>query len=182
MLLCALLSSFHSPYATNAWDDETTHKTLTEQAVRQFVVRCAGDVFTRIGISNAEKEILLWEGRVCNEETGKTNCTVTDWLKYGAEKEDESNLSSQRFNNHFHDPLSGSGIDDYAFGIYHVTGQSCLEWAQDYAAQSGQIEGDQSWSTIRGLFYLALTHSDEDVREETFAQMFKGLGHRMGNF
>jgi hypothetical protein len=134
-----------------------------------------------LGFVDGLHEKLIWSGQVCDDETKKLDCNAIDWLRYGAEKEAaQISAISGRFNNHFHEPLSGDGLDDYVVGL-HATGESCLEWAQDDEAQSvlGIPEGDQSWTTLRQLFYIALIHADESVREETFAQVFKGLGHQM---
>ena len=34
-------------------------------------------------------EILHWDNKACDDETGETECTIKEWLRYGAEKEDE---------------------------------------------------------------------------------------------
>ncbi len=165
-----------------SWDDEVTHKDLTGFAADQSVLNSVQvNYLSIIGIENLN-EILLWPGHVCDDNARKINCSFKDWLKYGAEKEDaEISEISGRFNNHFHDPLSGEGIDDWELGIYHVIGQSSLAWAQDSAAQSavGMPEGDQSWATLRGLYKAALSAADDADRKALFAQLFKGLGHQM---
>jgi hypothetical protein len=78
-----------------------------------------------------------------------------------------------RMYNHFHDPYRDSGLDDF------LTGESALWWAQDTVGQSNNpLQGDQSWATLRQLYYDALTTSTNKARKAKFAQLFKGLGHR----
>jgi hypothetical protein len=54
-----------------------------------------------------------------------------------------------------------------------------LEWAQDTNTQTAYPEGDQSWSTIRSLYFIALMETDYPMQSEMFAKIFKGLGHQM---
>ena len=88
--------------------------------------------------------MLLWPGEVCDDDIRKTKCSVLEWLKYGAEKEDAERYvtidQSHRPLNHFHEPISNSGLNSILFN-----GISALTWAQDWDAQSQEIEGDQSW-------------------------------------
>ena len=110
---------------------------------------------------------------MCDDETHRTRCNAIDWLKYGAEKEDAMFLLLARMYNHFHEPYRDSGLDDF------LTGESALVWAQDTVRQSNDpLQGDQSWATLRQLYYDALTTSDDTARKAKFAQLFKGLGHR----
>ena len=162
-----------------AWDDEVTHKDISEFAALQSSLDSTkGDYLRQIGINDID-EILLWNGHVCDDKTHRTNCNAVDWLKYGAEKEDASkSLPWQgRFQNHFHNPVNGEGLSD----MQTETQMSSLNWAQDDAAQSdpGNPQGDQSWPTLRQLYYSALTTIDESERNARFAELFKGLGHQM---
>jgi hypothetical protein len=180
ILLTVLISAFSFHDTCLAWNDEKTHITITKKAVEHSVLSPAiNDRLKKIGIvSDFEKEILIWPNKVCDEKRHKTECKVADWIAYGAEKEDAAvdtwgpNYSG-RYNNHFHDPISGQGLNDM------TSGRSALEWAQDSDAQSDYPEGDQSWSTLRMLYYIALMETDQAVRSETLAQLFKGIGHQM---
>jgi Tol biopolymer transport system component len=160
------------------WDDEVTHKALAGYAADSSLLNASnGELFQKIGLSNAFAEILLWNGHFCDDKTHKTNCRVKDWLRYGAEKEDAEQLLSipprLRSLNHFHDPISGQGLHDT------FSGESTLEWAQNADRQSQEIEGDQSWATLRTLYYIALTQTSNSSRKAMLAQVFKGLGHQM---
>lgn len=161
------------------WNDEVTHKDLTRSAANQSDLSPEReDVLSSIGFSVDLDEVLYWPSHVCDDKTGQVECTVRDWLRYGSEKEDarKYNLiynASVRCFNHFHDPIGNKGLSDDA------AGQSALEWAQDANNQFGEVEGDQSWSMVRTLFYQGLTGATETERNADLAAMFKGLGHQM---
>jgi len=174
-----------------AWDDSITHKDLTELAAKQSILGTSDGFFLQLlGFPKDIDEVLLLNDHVCDDDTRKNNCTIKEWLRYGAEKEDNWKIitsdPSLRMLNHFHEPIRGRGLygpllDDfnYLFNT-QISPQSSLEWAQDANNQTSEpLEGDQSWITLRGLYYIALTHTNEDIRKETFAQLFKGLGHQM---
>jgi len=161
------------------WDNISTHRTLTKNAAdKSNLASKKGDILTSVGFTNGLEEVLKWPGQACDEETRKTKCTVMDWLRYGAGKEDAESFDpldwSHRPLNHFHEPITNQGLNGTV-----LNGMSALQWAQNSDAQAQEIEGDQSWPTLRQLYYLALTLSDKETREETFAQLFKGLGHQM---
>jgi hypothetical protein len=163
-----------------AWDNEVTLRDLTDIAADRSVLSPNGPNFlSKIGFTKDYGEMLLWENHQCDDRTYQTNCKVIDWLKYGAEKEDAKKWVEWegRFQNHFHNPLSGKGLSD----LQTQTQMSCLEWAQSSAAQAAPDtpEGDQSWPTLRQLYREALTTKDETARRAKFAQLFKGLGHQM---
>jgi len=172
-----------------AWDDQITHKALTEQAALKSVLhRSYGNYLPNIGFFDID-EILHWDNKACDDETGETECTIKEWLRYGAEKEDEERWFtlidfSLRFLNHFHNPLCDDsscdfgGLNDGLIPAFSH-GQSALLWAQDDVSQAREVEGDQSWNKVRTLFYQALTSVNDTERQSRFAQMFKGLGHQM---
>lgn len=168
------------PFPAWSWDNGKTHKQLTESAVNQSILFAGGsDYLKTLGFSGGEAEILYLPGKVCDDQSGETVCTVLQWLKYGAEKEDAEVFFplvnfSLRYVNHFHDPLSGEGLHD---GL--SSGLSAMAWAQDGASQENAVEGDQSWANLRALYYQALTAASEENRQAGFAQLFKGLGHQM---
>ena len=162
------------------WNDEVTHKDLTNYAAdKSALASTKKDFFISMGFTKAFDELLPAPGQVCDDKTQKTDCTVIDWLRYGAEKEDAKKRVEWegRFQNHFHNPLNGKGLSD----LQTQTQMSCLEWAQSSAAQAAPDtpEGDQSWPTLRQLYREALTTTDETARRAKFAQLFKGLGHQM---
>ncbi len=117
-----------------AWDDETTHRDLAEQATKQSILGTPDSPVLRIfGFSKSIDEILPWEYQACGNKTGKNNCTVLDWLQYGAQKEDtEKQLMWQgRFENHFHNPITDEGLSDWQV----QTKMSSVVWAQNSLAK-----------------------------------------------
>jgi len=158
------------------WNHDVTHRDLSEHAVyKSHVDASRGDFLTQISFSKGINDALFWPDRVCDDKTRKSNCTVIDWLKYGAEKEDATKWLPWRgrFQNHFHNPISGEGLSDIS------SGQSSLVWAQDATEHGKFPEGDQSWPTLRGVYRQALTETVEASRKAGFARLFKGLGHQM---
>ena len=131
---------------------------------------------------------------MCDDKSRETNCTIKDWLKYGAQKEDDYRYASLspsfRMLYHFDDPISGLGLNEPwidELNVYldfyfdkNLIPQATVEWAQDADNQTTEpLQGNQSWQTLHMLYYLALTLEDEAARKETFAQLFKGLGHQL---
>ncbi len=170
------------------WDNEVTHKDLTGYAADHSILNTGkGNFLHKIDLEDLNK-ILLWSGQVCDDKSRQTNCSIKDWLKYGAKKEDEEKwipalYPSLRWMNHFHEPidnreLHGPAIDVFK-NLFNITNQSALEWAQDSAGQAAEIEGDQSWEKVRTLFREALITTNATDRQTKFAQMFKALGHQM---
>ena len=164
------------------WDDKVTHKDLTDYAADLSVLAPSkGDYLRTIGFENFN-EMLLWSEQVCDDDTRMTKCSIKDWLKYGAEKEDNWKIltldPSLRMLNHFHEPINGRGLygpllDDFNY-LFNtdISPQSALEWAQDVDRQTSEtLEGDQSWLTLRRLYYIALTQTDDSIRKETFAKL-----------
>lgn len=149
LLILSLLHHILCLSSAFGWNDDITHKDLTDRAVKNSVLFVTkGDYLRSIGFENDVEEVLIWAGKVCDDDTNQTKCGVLDWLKYGAEKEDarKYNLifnASVRCLNHFHDPIGNKGLSDAGKGI------SALVWAQDSDSQDGEVEGDQSWSRIR---------------------------------
>ncbi len=156
-----------------AWDNNVTHKDLSEYAANSSVLASdKGNYLTNVGFSEGLEKKLIWEGK---------KQSITKWLREGGDLEDAgSNLDAikgvARFNNHFHNPQKpweSAGLNDIQ------TGESALLWAQDEEKQSTVVGGDWSWSHIRGFYLLALTSATEQGRQAYFAQVFRGLGQQM---
>jgi hypothetical protein len=111
-------------YSTTwGWDDERTHKDLTDFAAHNSVLGLKEDYMESIGFTDGLDQILPGNiqqppqpSTVCDDGKNQTQCTVVDWLKYGAEKEDDATFLplpnigyNLRYNNHFHDPLREPG-------------------------------------------------------------------------
>jgi len=107
-----------------------------------------------------------------------------EWMQYGAEHEDDSNLPliPDRSNFHFHNPLkewSDAGLTDTHFG----TSGSSVWWAQNSLLQafiSNDEKKAHTWYVAREYFYKALIEFvDMDLRKIYFAELFKTLGHQV---
>jgi hypothetical protein len=174
-----------------SWDNEKTHKDLSKIAAeRSILSNDKGDYLKSIGFN---KELLE------EFQLNHIKRTVRDWLQEGAFLEDAgSNIDAikgkARYNNHFHNPLKqwdSAGLNNSVSIIvpsippyvitYSSSGESALKWAQDKTNQESyaKLEGDQTWPTIRGYYYNALTGKTDLERQGYFAQVFKGLGHQM---
>ncbi len=177
LTLCVFIESALS-INSMAWDNEVTHKYLSEYAAENSVLsKGKGDCLGNLGFNNGLDEYFL---------RGNDKQKIRDWIRDGAQLEDAGSKSqgiagTARYINHFHNPLkswTAAGLDDTVAG-FHYTGESSLLWAQDSAKQSGWLGGDWSWQAVRGLFYNALTKNTDAERQAYFAQMFRGLGHQI---
>jgi Tol biopolymer transport system component len=160
-----------------SWDDDVTHKDLSEYAAGSSVLdKNKGDYLKNFGFVDALDTQVKW-----GEEK-----SIKKWLQEGAYREDKQDLlfplsGTSRSLNHFHNPLkdwSQAGLDDWYLGS-HYTGESSLVWAQDSSSQKNVIEGNWSWQKTREYYYHALTFLTDSDRQGFFAQTFRGLGHQM---
>lgn len=179
-IVCTMVLILTILYQENgwAWNDEVTHQYLSEKAAEHSVLGSAkGNYLKNLGFNNNLDEIFTLNG-----ESKK----IRDWIRFGALKEDFATwgtLISQTapFYNHFHNPLTNTGLDDYVLGIYYVVGQSSRDWAQDN-------NNEWSWQRVREYFYIAMTGkdlngnliaADKTQRDIYYANTFRGLGHLM---
>jgi hypothetical protein len=174
-----------------AWDNERTHKDLSQFATENSVLDISKNNYIKnLGYNAGLSEKITWNN--------KTQSALL-WLREGAELEDAGSILQMavgygRSFNHFHNPLkswANAGLDDrIVLPPFHVTGESSLLWAQDSTKQASytDLEGNWSWQKVREHFYTALTGKNfngnvmattQVQREEYFAQTFKGLGHQM---
>ena len=161
-----------------AWDNEVTHKDLSEYATESSVLgNDKGDYLKNLGFVQGIKEQIIFNRKVKK---------VFEWIQEGAELEDAGGnlnafLGAGRFNNHFHNPLKpwgSAGLDDTVMSSSY-RGESSILWAQYGSWQASYPEGDWSWKKIRDCFYLGLTSKTDAERQANFAQIFKGLGHQI---
>jgi hypothetical protein len=70
-----------------SWNDDVTHVTLSEKAIEASIISDLNENhLVMVGlISHFKNSILLWPNQVCNNK-GKTACTASNWITYGAEK------------------------------------------------------------------------------------------------
>ena len=179
VLLFVALDMLHVSMAMG-WNDKITHKDLSRVAANKSVLSSNNsDYLKTIGFEKGLIEILHFPNQKCGDDIEESECRAIDWIEYGAEKEDADKYLplvdlSIRPLNHFHEPIKNQKLDVPLFD-----NESALEWAQDSAAQSSEVEGDQSWPTLRTLYHEALIELDKTTKDQMFAQLFKGLGHQM---
>ncbi|MGE5810901.1 MAG: hypothetical protein ACM339_05330, partial [Ignavibacteria bacterium] len=90
--------------------------------------------------------------------------TAQEWMEDGSEWEDDN--WTQRWLNHFYDPITGSGLTGSK-----AWGQPSLQWGKEYYSNLW------SWKWARNYFYNALAHASPDQRDAYFAKLFRSLGH-----
>jgi hypothetical protein len=84
--------------------------------------------------------------------------------------------------NHFHNPINKQGFSGLSWllwgGFGWLNGVSSIQWSQeDIGNQSPG--GHYSWHDARSYFYNALTKQSDSVRQQNFADTFRGLGQLM---
>ncbi|MFQ5598534.1 MAG: hypothetical protein ACE5GK_10840 [Nitrospiria bacterium] len=155
-----------------AWDNETTHRDLSEVAAERSALG-NGYLQNVLGINAGLGARLHWDGG-----KRKKQKSILEWLQDGGEFEDDSG----RFFNHFHNPLrphpwSDAGLNDSVLG-FSFTGGSALLWAQN-AGTLPDPNLDWSWQAVRGYFHQALTAPVKTDRDAFLAQTFRGLGNQI---
>jgi hypothetical protein len=151
----------------HAWSI-STHKLLSEKAVMKSGLN--PDLIHRTGLNDTDVTITGTDsnGRVKSQ-------TIVKWIMDGSDFEDDGDLFTGRFYNHFYNPLKNgteAGLDD-EIGGYRVTGEPALSWGLESANNP-----DWSWQAVRGYYYRALTAPSPSERQSSFARLFDGLGHQ----
>jgi len=171
-----ILASFMlaGPGAALAWDNETTHRALSDVAAQRSVL-VTGYLENGLGITDGLNTSVDWVG-------GKkgTKKRLREWILDGADFEDDGSvLFNGRFYNHFHNPLHQQPWADAGLSDLVLSPKvSALLWAQN-AGVSDQSNTDWSWQVTRQYFYLALTAQTKPDRDAALAQTFVGLGHQI---
>jgi hypothetical protein len=150
-----------------AWNDEITHKDISEYAAEVSVLgKTSGDYLKNLGFTSGIDENLSW---------GNRTQLIRLWIRDGAFYEDAGNRSYNHFHNPLLQPWPTAGLSDLCL-IGHC--QSALLWAQSYNAGQPPVD-NWSWQHTRDYYNLALTSTDPAVRRAFFAQTFRGLGQQM---
>lgn len=127
-----------------------THRAIAEVAVRRG--DCNADAYLK-------NDLLITQG-ISLTVSGKSMIVK---LQDGAQNEDESYLI--RPFNHFYDPITNSGIRDFAVGI------NSLQWAWDSGSNN------EDWGDTRTKFFDAVTLPSRTARNAALAETFFRLGH-----
>lgn len=119
MILTILLLLVMNSNKTFSWENEITHKSLSEYAAGVSVLdESKGNYLRQLGFIGGLDEKMKWSG------TRVETKTVRQWLAEGAYKEDAGEFVDAifgwaRYFNHFHNPLEtwsnwgNAGLDDY---------------------------------------------------------------------
>ncbi len=169
-----LLSAF---CLLNGWHQVRAYEAPTHRVINEYLAKNEVNGFSlnshltdELGFpAGIEDEFEAEWGTAKWEETRK----VWNWIEKGGEWEDSPPkcLPFLRAFNHFHDPLTDRG-----FALF-------LEWdsARDWfdLPERSQDRGSYSWHDVRNHFRNALTMSDKSMRDDAFADTFRGLGQLM---
>ncbi|MFH7320188.1 hypothetical protein ACHHRT_06165 [Desulfurivibrio sp. D14AmB] len=163
-----------------AFDDKRSHPSFTETAVGHSILE--DTLIANLGIERGIGTRL--SDRI-------DTFAIIDWLKRGAELEDDPRC---RASNHFHDPTKPwpeAMLTDstWYLNLYCGTSRySNLVWATGMVDENqtplhppvnndSNINNGRNWSVARDLFYHALTSSSQVEREHYLAGTFLTLGH-----
>jgi hypothetical protein len=173
LVLCALVLLYPAQRIL-AWDQET-HVAITGRA---SAVSDFNGIVPALGLPRPDMKISGTDSR------GKSKIqSITEWVQAGSNFEDDGNLFTGRFYNHFHNPICqapwtgctppwpDAGLDDSIL-LIPLIGESALRWAQD-----AQTNPEWSWQGVRQYYYNALTAPSDVDRDRFFAQTFEGVGH-----
>jgi hypothetical protein len=156
---------------------EPTHRAINEFIAKNNVNGFDLDAYLRdrIGFSGGREEDIRPQSPELSPEEGYK---VWMWIGAGGELED---CRLARSANHFHNPLKPSDEAGFsgALGIpFLYSGESSILWLLEPVG--GQNEGGSySWHDVTDYFYNALTSEEKSVREENFADTFRGIGQLM---
>ena len=177
----------------NAWWDHT-HMLLTRYGALNSQLE-QGDLMLRLNLDKGLDHEMLRFPLPSWFVVGHSQ-SVMGWMRYGAIREDSTDTTffnlvpvHRRYDNHFHAPLrvwSVAGLDDWAFVVVPVDGDSSILWSQNRGEndQTNYPDGDNSWQQVRRYYYDALTtptdaNDSNWPRTWNFINTFKGLGHQM---
>lgn len=138
------------PFSVMAFEVKT-HRQITEKAIEGVESTLHAYLTENLGL----------EGGL-NASVG--GMTAKEWMIQGSEFEDEDGFT--RPLNHFHDPISGTGLT----GL----GESAIDW-------SLQAVGEQkySWNDAREYYFKALTSLTKAERDVYWGKTFRALGQIM---
>lgn len=156
------------------FDDEVTHRDITQKSIDISVMSGLNDSLKNIGLANGTETII-------------NSSPVWKWLKEGSKLEDSPTC---RASNHFHNPLkpwdqSYMTDDPWYINTWcgltgYSTRYSNITWGTGYLSRGGSkisISGQKwNWDDARAYYYQALTSTSGTDRETYFAKSFQALG------
>jgi len=155
-----------------AFDDQSTHRILTETTVPQS--RLDSVLKRELGFADGAETVLASHGR---------RQDARSLLAIGSILEDDP---ACRASNHFHNPLRGfssAQLGDLRTVVEAVCGQRLLSsavWGTRHVSPT--VHGEPTantfdWDAARMAYLQALTAADPAAREEAFGDTFLALGH-----
>jgi hypothetical protein len=149
-----------------------THSKISKEAYNTSILSTG--YLDNIGISQDDKfdiSNISKNGKLIENGEPINVGTLLGWLREGSVDEDDYTIIPLflRFNNHFYNPIDGSGLH---FGI--ITGYPAPSWGlEDDATYSEQL---YSIKDARDYFYKGLTMTTKTNREQNIALTFRTLG------
>lgn len=129
-----------------------------------FIIFTAG-ISLAFDSQNTHPDLSRTAIKVLEDKFGdKLNKAQENWIEQGSIAED----TDPRYLNHFYNPTSGKGLDDYAFylgKVRHFTGLSAKDWAFDQDNIVGYT-GDYSVKAIL-----------DSYRVGDYQRAYQGIGH-----
>jgi hypothetical protein len=174
-----IIAIVFSVFITNvafAWNDKVTHPDLTEAAVMLIRDNWFDPYLqNNFGFKKNVQELLPYK----NEQM-----TILDILKEGSKEEDRP--LSRSFN-HFHEPISNLGLNQFCWPFDPEKcvwkGESALGWAKgtgEGCREAGTCAGNEySWSAARTYYRMALNSQTAIARDIWLANTFRSLGQVM---
>ncbi len=176
ILLFVIFTSLILSQSCYSFDDETTHRALTERAADVSIVP---DYLKRSMRFPLGLTLLI------------KNRTITEWLREGSYLEDEPDTC--RASNHFHNPLEAWNqsymsdepgyISDRCSIDEYKTKYSSITWGTGYESRDGErihrIGQRMGWDDARNYFHKALIANIQSEREDYIAKTFQALGQVM---
>jgi len=155
-VMVAIMAFFYNIPQTMALEVET-HRLINEFVAQNTLSGFSLDDYLK-------KQLGMHDGI----KTDVKNQKIFLWVGDGGEKEDS--YIGIRCLNHFHDPISNTGLA----GQY-----SARQWALMDAGSQSVLFENYSWYDARSYYYTALTALDKLTRETHYAKTFRALGQVM---
>ncbi len=185
ILTVAFLAGLYLPNVSYSYEISTHRELATQSFEMSQLVGPLAFFYGGINSDNiGNPSVLEGPGVVAVPLANPTRDRLTpiEWAAEGAEREDdyfdEQSATAFRFQNHFYNPVSGEGLS-LVFPVFgrRVVGLPSPTWAlSDLADPPDQVF---SWQDAYDYLLLAYSDSDQTVREENWAKVFRSLGHVM---
>ncbi|UCE59025.1 MAG: hypothetical protein JSU63_16470, partial [Phycisphaerales bacterium] len=138
------------------FDDTTTHRALADVATDNDKCKLHDFLVEQMNIT---------DGIDGTATTGRVTNTYKEWIRVGAEKEDDANiLVLVRYLRHFLDPITDAGF--WWYPAANVWG-------------TNRIENDWDFNAARTFYFNALTSALPADRSEHMAHTFRAVGQVM---